>query len=412
MSLKGVRGKVGVLGFGMSKFGARLDSQDYTHYAATAYVRALENAENIAPDQIEMVVYGHYNPLFRGQIMGDIYVNEALGLELKPTLRVAAGGATGAAALDAGATYLLSGRADVGLVLGFEKCSDTFNYTTGEGISEALKAISFSADTVWEEPLGVTAASNYANTVNAFKAEHEGHPTDEEATMIAVEHHNNALLIPEAHCYGQKEYTFEQVMASPMISEPFRRGHNCQISEGAAALILITEKKAKELGVQDRVVWIAGMGCSTDTGLVGLRPTVSEYKSGQVAMARAYAQAGIKDPRKELGMAEIHDPFAHVVYMALMEIGLCSNWQEATDLLSQGYFFRNGPLPVNLSGGLIGLGHPVGASNIAQAGWLFKQLTGQAGEAQVNLAGRSLRAALKGMGGPGDCYCYGAILEY
>lgn len=411
MALKGVRGKVGILGFGMNKWGPGDPERDNTHQAAIAFHKCIKNA-GVAPDDIETVVYGHYNPLFRGQIMADIYVNETIGMELKPTLRVAAGGATGAAALDAGITYALSGRADIVLVLGFEKCDDTYNFQTREGISEALKAISFSADTVWEEPLGVTAASNYANTVNAFKAEHGGHPTDEEACIIACSHHNNSLLVPEAHCYGQAPYTLEKIMNSPMISEPFRRGHNCQISEGSAAVILVTEEKAKQLGVSDRVVWVTGMGCSTDTGIVGLRPTVSEYKSGVVSMQRAYKTAGITKPREQIGILEIHDPFAHVVYMALIEIGICETWQETSRLLAEGYFNRDGRLPINLSGGLIGLGHPVGATNIAQAGWLFYQLTGQAGAAQIKFDDKPKTGALKGMGGPGDCYCYGAVFEF
>jgi acetyl-CoA C-acetyltransferase len=344
--------------------------------------------------------------------MGDIYVNESIGLELRHTMRVAAGGATGAAALDAGLTYILSGRSDVTLVLGFEKGYDCKDFASGDTVSEVLKAISFSADTIWEEPLGLTAATSYANTVNAFIAEHDGHPTEDEASEIAVHHHNNALLIPEAHCYGQKPYTVESVKASPMIAAPFRRRHNCQITEGAAALILISEEKAKELKVADKVVWITGAGGSTDTGLVGLRPTVSKYMCGILAMQRAYQTAGIKDPQKDLALVEIHDPFTHVVYMALIEIGITKSWQETSALLKDGFFWRDGKLPMNLSGGLIGLGHPVGATNIAQAGWIYKQLTGQAGDSQVKFMGRPLRGALKGMGGPGDCYCYGAVFEY
>jgi len=411
MTLTGVRGKVGILGFGMSKFGPALHETDYNHLSAIAYTRALANA-GLEPELIDLAVYGHYNPLFRGQIMGDIYVNETLGLELKPTLRVAAGGATGAAALDAALTYGLAGRSDITLCLGFEKGYDCKDFSTGATVTEVLKAISFSGDTVWEEPLAFTAATSYANTVNAFIAEHEGHPTEDEAGWIAVHHHNNALLIPEAHCYGQEPYTLESVNASPMVAAPFRRRHNCQVSEGAAALILITEAKAKELKVADQAVWITGAGGSTDTGLVGLRPTVSQYTCGALAMQRAFRTAGIKDPQKELGLLEIHDPFTHVVYMALLEIGITQTWQETSRLLEEGFFWRDGRLPMNLSGGLIGLGHPVGATNIAQAGWIFYQLTGQAGQAQVNFQGRPHRGALKGMGGPGDCYCYGAVFEY
>jgi len=344
--------------------------------------------------------------------MSDIYVNEVLGLELKPTIRIAAGGATGAAAIDTGVTVGLSGRADVILVLGFEKGYDCWNFRSKESVSEVLKGIMFSADTIWEEPLEMTAAANYASTVNTFKAEHEGHPTDEEASLIAVSHHNNSLLIEEAHCYGQAELTVDAVMKSPIIAEPFRRGHNCQISEGAAAVILITENKAKELKVSDKVVWITGVGSSTDTGLVGWRPSVSHYKSGEYAMAKAYKYAGIRNPQKELGLIEIHDPFAHVVYMALIEIGVAKDEKEASSLLKDGVFYRGGQLPVNLSGGLIGLGHPVGATNIAQAGWIFKQLTGQAGKSQIDFSTRPRIGALKGMGGPGDCYCYGQVYEF
>jgi acetyl-CoA C-acetyltransferase len=411
MAIEGVRGKVGVLGFGMTKFGPGLYEMDLPHMSAVAYARALESAD-IAPDLVELAVYGHYNPLFRGQLMSDIYVNEELGLELRPTLRVAAGGATGAAAVDAAATYALAGRADVVLVCGFEKGYDCWSYTTRESVSEVLKGISFSADTVWEEPLGVTAASSYATTVNAFRAEHGGHPTEDEATAIAISHHANSLLIPEAHCYGQRPRTKEMINSSPMIAEPFRRGHNCQITEGAAALILITEERARELKVSDRVVWITGVGASTDTGLVGWRPTLSEYKCGEIALAKAYAAAGITNPQRELGMVEIHDAFAQVVYMAYIEIGLCRDADEASAMLADGVFHRDGRLPVNLSGGLIGLGHPVGATNIAQAGWIFRQLTGQAGAAQVDMSGRPRTGALKGMGGPGDCYCYGQVFEF
>lgn len=411
MAITGMRGKVGVLGFGMTKFGPGIYDKDLPYLAAIAYTNALENAK-IAPDLIDFAVYGHYNPLFRGQIMSDIYVNETLGLELKPTIRIAAGGATGAAAIDTGVTVGLSGRADVILVLGFEKGYDCWNYKSKESVSEVLKGIIFSADTIWEEPLEMTAAANYASTVNTFRAEHGGHPTDEEASLIAVSHQTNSLLIEEAHCYGQKELTVDDVMNSPIIAEPFRRGHNCQISEGAAAMILITEKKAKELKVSDRVVWITGVGASTDTGLVGWRPSLSRYQSGEYALEAAYKSAGIRDPQKELGLVEIHDPFAHVVYMALMEIGIAKDEDEASALLKDGYFFRDGRLPINLSGGLIGLGHPVGATNIAQAGWLFKQLTGQAGKSQVDFSNRPKVGALKGMGGPGDCYCYGQVYEF
>lgn len=411
MALSGVNGKVGILGFGMSRFGPAMHDKDYNHLSAIAYTKAISNA-GIDPGLIDTAVYGHYNPLFRGQIMGDIYVNESIGLELRHTIRVAAGGATGAAALDTGLTYGLSGRADVVLVLGFEKGYDCKDYASGETVSEVLKAISFSADTIWEESLAFTAATSYAMTVNAFIAEHNGHPTEDEASLIAVHHHNNALLVPEAHCYGQKPYTLESVKESPMVAAPFRRKHNCQISEGAAALVVITEKKAKELKVSDRVVWITGAGGSTDTGLVGLRPTLSEYQSGNIAMQRAYKSAGIKNPQQDLGLIEIHDPFAHVVFMALIEIGVTKSWEETSKLLGEGFFWRDGRLPMNLSGGLIGMGHPVGATNIAQAGWIFNQLTGQAGEAQVKFHGRPLRGALKGMGGPGDCYCYGTVYEY
>jgi len=108
---------------------------------------------------------------------------------------------------------------------------------------------------------------------------------------------------------------------------------------------------------------------------------------------------------------------ASVTLHEMVQRGEQSPWEKSGNAskileLAGGVFMRDGRLPVNLSGGLIGLGHPVGATNIAQAGWIFKQLTGQAGAAQIDMSNKPKRAALKGMGGPGDCYCYGAVFEF
>jgi acetyl-CoA C-acetyltransferase len=177
-----------------------------------------------------------------------------------------------------------------------------------------------------------------------------------------------------------------------MICYPFKFYDNCLYSEGAAALILASEEKARE--ITDKPVWISGIGASLDYACMGNRymddpRAVAEFRSSIVAADVAYKMAGVKNPRQEIHFAELHDAFTGTEIMAYEDCGFCTKG-EGGRLVDEGVVWLDGELPVNPSGGLLGMGHPVGATGIMQTVEAMLQLREEAGDGQVRNARRGL----------------------
>jgi acetyl-CoA acetyltransferase len=392
---------VAVVGVGVTQFRARWKEKTYFELAFDAVAEALADA-GIGHDRVSSVVYGIYNELFERQIMPDVYVHDYLGLRLIPSTRVTAGGATGGAAIRAGILEVLSGLHDVVLVVGVEKATDCFNYDIGAATPETLKAISYSADMSFENPLGFTAAASFAIPIVAHR-DRFGTPTDEQMAKVSVKNHRNAKLNPIAQ--SPKDLSVEDVLGSRMICYPFKFYDNCLYSEGAAAIVLVSPRVAESFG--DRVTWITGFGGATDTGLAGSRPRIDDFPSTKVATRRSYELAGITDPVKEFDLAELHDAFTGTELMSYEDCGLCEEGG-AGRLIDEGVVEPDGELPVNVSGGLIGCGHAVGATALMQMGEVVHQLRGEAGPRQLEHARRGL---IQSIGGPGCAWTYSFVLE-
>ena len=201
---------------------------------------------------------------------------------------------------------------------------------------------------------------------------------------------------PEVRClvsqFRQKGFHAFLSLKSPMICYPFKFYDNCLYSEGAAALILASEEKARE--ITDKPVWISGIGASLDYASMGNRymddpRAVAEFRSSIVAADVAYKMAGVKNPRQEIHFAELHDAFTGTEIMAYEDCGFCPKG-EGGRLVDEGVVWVDGELPVNPSGGLLGMGHPVGATGIMQTVEAMLQLREEAGERQVRNARRGL----------------------
>lgn len=393
--------KVAVVGCGITKFKARWLEKTYFELAFDAARDALADA-GITIEEIQSAHYGIYNELFERQVMPDVFVHDYLGLRLKPSTRVTAGGATGGAAIRSGFVEVASGASDVTLVVGVEKATDCFNYEIGASSPEVLKAISFSLDMTWENMLGPTAAASFAIPVVAHMQKY-GSPTEEQMAKVSVKNHRNAVKNPIAQ--SPIELTVEDVLKSRMICYPFKFYDNCLYSEGAAALVLASENVANK--ISKRPIWITGVGAATDTGLAGCRPEISEFQSTSTATRRSYEMAGIKNPLEELDLAELHDAFTGTEIMSYEDCALCEIGQGGR-LIDEGVVMPDGKLPVNISGGLIGCGHAVGASGLMQMREIVLQLREQAGERQVRNARRGL---VQSIGGPGCAWTYSFILE-
>lgn len=393
--------KVAVMGRGCTKFRSRWLEKTYFELAVDAVKEAIADA-GITKDDIECAVYGIYNELFERQVMPDVYVHDYLGLRLKPSTRVTAGGATGGAAIRSAYLEVASGQADIALVVGTERATECYNYDIGNPTPETLKAISYSVDMTWEYPLGATAAASFAVPLITHMKKY-GTPTEEQMAKVSVKNHRNAKLNPLAQ--SPKDITVEDVLKSRMICYPYKLYDNCLYSEGAAALILASEDVVKKF--KTRPIWITGVGASTDTGMAGCRPDIHLFESTRLASQRSYEMAGIKNPIKDLDLAELHDAFTGTEIMSYEDCGFCKIG-DGGKLIDEGIVEPDGELPVNMSGGLIGCGHAVGATGLMQMGELVFQLRGEAGKRQVDGAKRGL---VQSIGGPGCAWTYSFIME-
>ncbi len=156
---------------------------------------------------------------------------------------------------------------------------------------------------------------------------------------------------------------------------------------------MASEEAARKISAKP--IWISGLGASTDYVMPGNRPNIYTFESSRLAAKKAYDMARITNPLEELDLAELHDAFTGTEIMAYEDCFFCEEGQGGR-LIDEGVVMAGGKLPVNLSGGLIGCGHAVGATGIMQTYEVALQLRGEAGERQVKNARRGLVQSIGG----------------
>ena len=393
--------RVAIVGIGTTKFKARWIDRTYYELGYDATKMALEDA-GLSRGDIDCVVYGMYNDFFARQYQPDMIMHDYIGMPPKPSVRVNTGGATGGSALRIGYSEVASGLYDTCLVLGVEKCADCFNYELGKATPEVLRAILYTADMTYDNPTGRTASSGFAIAVVAHQQKY-GNPTREQMAKVSIKNHGNAMKNPNSQ--SPKQLSLDEVLNSPRITEPFTFYDNCLYTEGAAAVILTTEEKARE--ITDNPVLITGLGAAHDWPVPGHRPNIHTFEGSRVAAEKAFSMAGIKNPRRELDLAELHDAFTGTEIMSYEDCFFCEEGRGG-DLIDEGAVMPDGDIPVNLSGGLIGCGHAVGATGIMQTNEICLHLRGEAGERQVKNAQRGL---VQSIGGTLCTWTVCAVLE-
>ncbi|MDD5748711.1 MAG: acetyl-CoA acetyltransferase [Actinomycetota bacterium] len=220
--------------------------------------------------------------------------------------------------------------------------------------------------------------------------------TKEHLAHVAVKNHRNGAANPKAHF--RREVTIEQVLKAPPIAGPLGLLDCCPISDGSAAVIITRKDIAKKK--RDDFVTIKGMGMSAYTNLMmynkdfdylAWRPTVK-------AAEAAYKMAGIKEPAKEIDLAECHDCFTITEILNVEDLGFCKKG-EGGPATVEGRFNIDGEVAVNPSGGLKCFGHPIGATGIRMIYEVTKQLQGRADGMQREGAKVGLAHNLGGLGG-------------
>jgi acetyl-CoA C-acetyltransferase len=219
---------------------------------------------------------------------------------------------------------------------------------------------------------------------------------------IAVKNHHNGNLNPKAHFH--KELTVEQVVKAPIVAWPLGLYDCCGVSDGAAAAVVVRADMAEQF--RKDPVYIKGLAIS-----VGARQGVMRQDYDYVhveenvrASKTVYEQAGIKDPRRELSLAEVHDCFTTNEMILYEDLGFSPRGKAGEDI-EAGTFELDGGLPVNTDGGLKCFGHPLGASGLRMMYEIYKQLQGKADKRQLKDPKLGLAHNLGGNAGMGISSC-------
>jgi acetyl-CoA C-acetyltransferase/acetyl-CoA acyltransferase len=212
--------------------------------------------------------------------------------------------------------------------------------------------------------------------------------TEEQLASVAVKNHQHGTRNPRAH-FG-KETTVEQVLEGPIVADPFRLMDCCPFSDGAAAVVLVSDAVADSYQAP---VDVTGVGHATDVVPIADKLTPHMTQAARDAAAQAYEQANIS--ADDISFAEVHDCFTGAEIMASEAIGLIKDG-EGGPAAAEGRTAHDGEIPINVSGGLKAKGHPIGATGVAQVVELTEQIRGDAGARQLEQTDRGLAHNLGG----------------
>ncbi len=385
---------VAMVGAGMSKFGAFADKN-----GRDLFVEAYKNMSHSVdkgfdPSAIESFYLGNFSSdLFENQGHTAPLLADAVGLTPIPSARVENACASGSTALRQGIIAIASGMYDVVLVGGAEKMTNLPTAAVTDTLATA-------ADVSLEVVAGFTFPGFYAAIATAYMAKYG--MTPEHLMNVAIKNHNNGALNPNAQFgitiqkwmegrkasakkKGKPVPTWESVddflhddRANPMIAWPLRLFDCSPITDGASAVLLVSEDRAKDF--TDHPIHIIGSGQASDAALHD-RPDLTTLSAAKLASRQAYEMAGVG--AQDIRIAEVHDCFTIAEVVATEDIGFFAPG-EGFKAAEEGVTARDGAKPINTSGGLKSKGHPVGASGVAQAFEVWKQMRGEGEARQVS----------------------------
>jgi acetyl-CoA C-acetyltransferase len=370
---------VGIIGVGQTNHGVRMDVS-YPDLVREAVLAAFQDA-GLSPQDIDGVVSGTMPSMMEGISMTHLYLADAMQAAGKPILKTETCGSTGMSIAHTAYYWISSGMADLILAVGHEKMfeGDSQAVMTTVGAPFYGRYFLAGAPTVF-----ATQCQMWSGRFNI--------PDDklrDAAAFISVTHHNSAFDNPYAHI--KKRLTMEDAKSAKVITYPIRLYDVCPNSDGACAVIFASKEKARKLGRP--TAWIKGIGFCGEEQSLGDGDRV-QWESAIRAAKETYRQAGISDPRRELDVAEIYNPFTYQEMIFYECFGFC-DFGQAPDLVLQGKFTRNGDLPCDPSGGVL-CTNPIGASGLIRVAEVAMQVTGKGGNHQIPRAKLGLAHAMGG----------------
>jgi acetyl-CoA C-acetyltransferase len=362
-------GKVGIIGVGQSAF-VRGYPGSIRELAFEGFKEAMLDAQ-ISTTDIDASVICSAPEYDKQRSPAGVFA-EYLGLTPQPTFYLESLCSSSSTGLKVAYSLIKSGLHDVVAVVGFQKMSEISS-------AESQERMGRGADIQWESPFGTMMPAYYAMYANAHMAKYGTTPDD------------LARIRVKAATYGQindkavyrKPITFDMFSdpESPMsgpVASPLRVGDCCANADGSSCVLVASEDKAKALS--KKPAWILGIGAASTTVNLAGRDLFTGLTVGQEAGEQAYKMAGVTP--KDIDVAEVHDCFTIAELMAYENLGFAKPG-EGKDLIGNRETYKEGSIPVNVDGGLLSKGHPIGATGGSQIRTIVLQLRGEAGEMQV-----------------------------
>ncbi|MCU1557825.1 MAG: propanoyl-CoA acyltransferase [Microbacteriaceae bacterium] len=354
---------VAIIGVGQTHHARRRTDVTQIGLAREAALRALEDA-NLTIDDIDSIVVCTGPVLFAAVNQPEKWLVDALGARMKPVVRVTSGGGTGLAGALAAVNQIRGGFAERVLVVAYDKLS--------EGALQY--SISTLYDPFWgrEFAVGIMGFSAAAWRGRMGRLGH----TEEAAAMVSVKNHKNAFLNEYAHV--RRDVSVEDVLNSRPLCWPIKLLDVPPISDGACAVVL----SSGDIGEKsENPAWIRGMSYYSEADNAANRSTI-QSEPLEIAARHVYAEAGITNPRRQVDVVEVQEPYTCFELSYYESLGLCEPGGAAA-LMASGATQIDGDIPVNASGGCMGA-NPIGATGLIRLAEVAQQVRGKAGEHQID----------------------------
>jgi acetyl-CoA C-acetyltransferase len=362
--MKGICDRVAIVGMGCTKFGENW-GQSTEDMLLEAVYEALEDA-GAGPEMIDAFWIGTLQSGNSG-----LTLSVPLKIPYKPVTRVENFCATGSEAFRNACYAVAAGAYDVVLAVGVEKLKDS-------GYSGLV--VESPADDGTTP--AITAPAAFSLLAPAYFKKYGLDPRQGKQVLarIAWKNHKNGSLNPKAQY--QREVSLEQILESPIVATPLGIMDCSGVADGAAAAVIVRSEEAGRFRRDPVYVKALSLACGPAHGVLHQDYDFTTIRETYHAGMEAYRQAGIKNPRGEISMAEVHDCFTPTELVIYEDLGFSERGRAWQDVLN-GVFDLDGELPVNPDGGLKSFGHPIGASGLRMLYEMYKQLQGKAGPRQI-----------------------------
>lgn len=377
--------KVAIVGTGDTPFTFATEKTSIELFSEAA-MDAINEAK-LRPKDIQALYLGNcLGDFSEGQAMIQSYAANDIGAFHIPATRFEGACASSSLAVRDAFIWVASGYYDVVLVGGVEKAASM-------GTPLATRTFSMFTDSHYEFPAGLTFPAMFALLTHLY-AKSYGIPLEklkEQMALVSVQSHYYGKFNPKAQF--RKEITVDDVLNGFMVATPLQLLDCCPFSDGAAAVVLVSEEKARE--ITDKPVYITGIGQASSGRLSAQKDSLPRLRAREESAKQAYDMAGVGPA--DIDVCELHDCFSIAALIAAESLGFFE-FGKSGEAWEKGETKIGGKIPIDVSGGLKAKGHPISATGASQVIEIYHQLRGECGERQVEGAKIGMTDTLGGDG--------------